>query len=267
MMKLNKKELRKLLLEFNAISSRFIRVNYKDYNDVLQKFLRFIESQSVIYDFIKDCGQPIYDVAEEIKQVSQGHRAILDLGSSEKEEVSNIYHILKYCADDQIDIPSRIADSYTSSNNFQDMSDAFNSRVVFVLIGHIRKYLEKIGIDMGVDENTRYSITVNHGQVNLANDQATINATMANGVDMSALIALTAEVKKTLSDEFSAEEKEEVEESLEAVKDELTKDSPRKGFIKTALRGLGAFTGKSAQFAAAVATVGTFIMRLPGFQG
>lgn len=264
MMILSKKELRKLLLEFNGISSRMIRVNYQDYNDVLTKFLRFIETQSVIFDFIKDCGQPIYEVAEEIKRVSSNQRAILNLGSSEKEEVSNIYHILKYCDENQINIPSTIADSYAYSSKYQDMSDAFNSRVVFVLIGHIRKFLEKIGVDMGMDESIRYSITVNNGQVNLAHDQATINATLSNGIDMSTLISLIGEVRKTLSGEFSAEEKEEVEDNLEALEDELSKSSPKKGYIKTALRGLKTYTHKSAQFAAAIATIGSFIMQMPG---
>lgn len=264
MMELNKKELRKLLLEFNGISSRFMGVNYEDYDDVLRKFLTFMENQPVINDFIKDCGPPIFDVEQEIKRVSDDQRALLHLGSFEKEEVSNIYHILKYCSDNQIDIPFRIADSYSNSTQYQDMSDAFNKRVVFVLISHIRKYLEKIGVDMGMDENTKYSITVNNGQVNLANDQATINATMNNGVDMPTLITLISEVKQTLSDEFSTEEQEEVNDSLETLKEELSKNSPRKGLVKTALKGLTSLSNKSVQFAAAVATIGSFVMQLPG---
>lgn len=264
MMELNKKELRKLLLEFNGISSRFMGVNYEDYDDVLRKFLTFMETQPVINDFIKDCGPPIFDVEQEIKRVSDDQRALLHLGSFEKEEVSNIYHILKYCSDNQIDIPFRIADSYSNSTQYQDMSDAFNKRVVFVLISHIRKYLEKIGVDMGMDENTKYSITVNNGQVNLANDQATINATMNNGVDMPTLITLISEVKQTLSDEFSTEEQEEVNDSLETLKEELSKNSPRKGLVKTALKGLTSLSNKSVQFAAAVATIGSFVMQLPG---
>ena len=144
------------------------------------------------------------------------------------------------------------------------MSDAFNHRVVYILISHIRKYLEKIGVDMGLDENVKYSITVNNGQVNLANDQATINATMNNGVDMPTLITLISEVKKTLSPDFTSEEKEIVNDSLETVKEELSKNFPRKGLIKTALRGLSSFTSKSVQFAAAVTSISSFIMQIPG---
>ncbi len=93
----------------------------------------------------------------------------------------------------------------------------------FVLISHISKFLEKIGVDMGMDENVKYSITVNNGQVNLANDQATINATMNNGVDMHTLMTLISEVKNKLSDEFSTEEQEEINDSLETIKEELSK--------------------------------------------
>jgi hypothetical protein len=264
MMELNKKELRKLLLDFNSISSRMMRVNYHDYDDVLRKFLSFIETQPVINDFIVDCGPPSYEVADEVKQVTQSYKMIFELGIIAAEEVSNIYHILKYCSQYQIGIPSSIGNSYSSSNKYQDMSDAFNHRVVYILTGHIRKYLEKIGVDMGIDENVKYSITVNNGQVNLANDQATINATMNNGVDMPTLITLISEVKQTLSDEFSTEEQEEVNDSLETIKEELSKNSPRKGLVKTALKGLTSFSNKSVQFAAAVATIGSFVMQLPG---
>lgn len=264
MMELNKKELRKLLLEFKGISSRLMRVNYEDYNDVLRKFLSFIESQPVINDFIDDCGPPSYEVADEVQQVIQSHRLIFDLGSTDAEEVSNIYNILKYCDQNQIDIPARIGDSYSRSTKYQDMSDDFNQRVVFVLISHISKFLEKIGVDMGMDENVKYSITVNNGQVNLANDQATINATMNNGVDMHTLMTLISEVKNKLSDEFSTEEQEEINDSLETIKEELSKNFPRKGLIKTALRGLSSFTSKSVQFAAAVASISSFIMQIPG---
>jgi len=264
MMELNKRELKKLLLDFNSISSRMMRVNYHDYDDVLRKFLTFMETQPVINDFIVDCGPPSYEVADEVKQVAQSYRMIFELGITAAEEVSNIYHILKYCSQYQIKIPSSIGSSYSHSTKYQDMSDAFNHRVVYILISHIRKYLEKIGVDMGLDENVKYSITVNNGQVNLANDQATINATMNSGVDMPTLITLISEVKKTLSDDFTSEEKEIVNDSLETVKEELLRDSPRKGIIKTALRGLSLFAGKSVQFAAAVASIGSFIMQIPG---
>ena len=264
MMELNKRELKKLLLDFNSISSRMMRVNYHDYDDVLRKFLTFMETQPVINDFIVDCGPPSYEVADEVEQVTHSQRIIFELGNTVAEEISNIYHILKYCSQNQIDIPSRIGRSYSNSLKYQDMSEAFNHRVVNILISHIRKYLEKIGVDMGMDENVKYSITVNNGQVNLANDQATINATMNNGVDMPTLITLISEVKKTLSDDFTSEEKEIVNDSLETVKEELLRDSPRKGIIKTALRGLSLFAGKSVQFAAAVASIGSFIMQIPG---
>lgn len=44
----------------------------------------------------------------------------------------------------------------------------FNNRVTMVLIRNIETYLTKIGIDMGIDENVSYNITVKDGQINIA---------------------------------------------------------------------------------------------------
>ncbi len=94
MMELNKRELKKLLLDFNSISSRMMRVNYHDYDDVLRKFLTFMETQPVINDFIVDCGPPSYEVADEVKQVAQSYRMIfLNWGKLllKKSAISIIY--------------------------------------------------------------------------------------------------------------------------------------------------------------------------------
>lgn len=76
--------------------------------------------------------------------------------------MSNVYHILKYIVDNNIEIHYGIAMAYnTESNKFQDNVKGFNNRVVFVLINYIERYLTKIGIDMGIDETLKYTIAVN----------------------------------------------------------------------------------------------------------
>ena len=47
-MDLNKKELKKIMHNFNSISSRIMRVNYDEYNIVLKKFIAYIENNLII---------------------------------------------------------------------------------------------------------------------------------------------------------------------------------------------------------------------------
>jgi hypothetical protein len=258
-MELNRKELKKVMLDFNNISNRFMRVNYQDYNSVLSKFIAHLDRVEIIADYIADCGQATYDVQAEIEEVIRSYgRALFDLGDNDQEEVANIYNILKYCFDNNIYIPRMIASAYSSSSKWQDMTKEFNERVVMVLIRHIESYLTKIGIDMGIDEHTKYSITINNGQVNLASDKATINAAQNSGIDIQQLNALLEAVRRELKAGLTASDEQTAAESLEVIENELSRSTPRKSLLKTALTGLQAIK-ETGEFGAAVVALVQFV--------
>jgi hypothetical protein len=256
-LKLNRIELKKVSYDFNNIANRFMRVDYHEYTSVLAKFLAHIDSVEIISEYIKDCGKPTYNVKAEIDEVGSG-RAIFELGDTEQEEVANIYHILKYCFENNVFIPHTIARSYGPSTKWKDMTKNFNERVLMVFIRHIEAYLTKIGIDMGMDEHISYLITVNNGQVNLALDNAIINAVQNNGVDAGRLKELIKAIREELPMELSPEDSETVGDNLEVVESELSNPNPRRGFIKTALTGLKAIKG-TAEFGAAVVELAQYL--------
>ena len=68
-MKLNRKELRKIQYDFNSYSNRLLQANYKDYADVLRKFVNYIDSTLIISDYIHDCGNCEWDLENVIKEV------------------------------------------------------------------------------------------------------------------------------------------------------------------------------------------------------
>lgn len=234
-MNINRKELKKITYDFNSVSNRLLRAEHNDCDDVLKKFLTFIENNDLIFDYINDCGKPTYDVASKVNRVYSSHgNYTFELGSTDAEEVANIYHLIKYCVENKKKI-AFLGMAYTSSNNFNDMFKCFCDRVIMVLIRHIEGYLTKIGIDMGMDENIKYSITVNDGQVNLAMDNATIYATQNNGVDIATLKKLIDDIKSDMSDNLSETEKEDINDSLETIENEMSKSQPKKGLVRTAL--------------------------------
>lgn len=236
-----------------------MRVDHNEYDTTLAKFLAYIDGTEIINDYIKDCGNPTYDIKSEVEEVANSYgRIYFDLGDTTQEEIANIYHTLKYLNENNFKVVRAVAQSYTSSNKWQDMAKGFNERVVMVLIRHIEGYLTKIGIEMGMDENVRYSISVNNGQVNLASDNATVNAVQYNSVDSKGLSRLIESIKKEMSCISSDDDIEAVDESIEVIQSELLQPKPKKSLLKAAISTLQAIKG-TAEFTAAVAALIQFV--------
>ncbi len=84
--------------------------------------------------------------------------------------------------------------------------------------------------------HTYYNISGN--QVNIANDHATINALQNNGINVEELDRLVNTIKSLLTDSLSPEVLEVITDNVEVLQEELRKENPKKGFIKTAISGL-----------------------------
>ena len=109
-MKLNRTELKKIIYDFNSISNRLMQVDFVDYKGVLSKFLAFIRDNELIYDYIVDCGDCDQDLTQEFKEVMGSHgRAIFSLGTSDEEEVRNVFAILSYISENKIEIHYGVA--------------------------------------------------------------------------------------------------------------------------------------------------------------
>lgn len=221
----------------------------------------FIHKTAIISDYISDCGVCTQNLDEEFKEVGSSYgRCIFSLGDTNEEEVCNIYAILSYIVEHNIEIHYGIAMGYAPSNKYQEMVKGFSDRVVMVLIRHIECYLTKIGIDMGLDEKKTYTITVHNGQVNVANDNATITAVNNGGVDRETLTALIQNVQVATRD-LSPQDIEMVSDSLETIETEATSNHPKKGLLRIAIEGIKAIKG-TAEFGAAVTTLIQFLQNV-----
>lgn len=260
-MKLNRSELRKIMYDFNSISNRLLQANFHDYTGIVGKFVAFVRATPVIYEYVLDCGPCPWDMDKEFQEIRQSYgRLIFSLGDSNEAEVRNVFAILSYVAEKGVDITYAIGMGYTSSNVYQDRVKAFNDRVVMVLIRHIESYLTKVGIDMGIDDKVTYSITVSNGQVNIANDNATITAINNVGVDLTQLDTLINNVRSAAND-IVGEDAETLSESLEVIEEEAKSDKPKKSLIKTAITGIKAIKG-TVEFAAAVTALIQFVQTI-----
>ena len=261
-MKLNRNDLKKLMYDFNGLSNRLLQANYVDYIFVLKKYLKYLYDTEIIADYIKDCGKCEQIMEDEFKAVQGGH-GIFDLGESDKEETRNIVAILQYIVDNNVDVVCNLGYAYSNARNMQSILKDFNNRVTFVLISHIEAYLTKIGIDMGVDDKIEYNITVENGQVNIANDNSHINANnVVHFNNITEIEELLNIIQKEAEDSsISKDDQESINNYIEVLREETKKEKPKKRFIKMAIDGLKAIKG-TVEFSAAVATLVNIITQM-----
>jgi tetrahydromethanopterin S-methyltransferase subunit G len=264
-MKMNRTELKKIMYDFNCISKRLMNANHIDYNMILKKFLAFVKDCEVIKNYLNDCGSLEIDVESAFIEINKScGRLRFNLGETDEEETASVLGILQYVSENDVDLPRCIGISYSTIMKRQDMLNEFNAQVVFVLIEHIERYLTKIGIDMGLDENVTYNITVTNGQAILARDNSTVNATINNGFDSAKLLELINAVKAQSVAILPKDEMESVQESLDVIETELKQMAPRKSFVKTAISTLKGIKvsneiKEAAEFSAAMAALIQFL--------
>ncbi|MBD5113247.1 MAG: hypothetical protein HDT42_12075 [Ruminococcaceae bacterium] len=263
-MKMNRKELKKTISDFNTISTRLLQSDYDEYIGVLKRFLNFIESTEIVNDFIQDCGGYCADIEESFNEVCQSFEPTrFNFSIGTEEETSEIYSLVKLLCENNFQHPPlELLTAYSYAKKYNDMVKDFNHKVIFVLVGHIENYLKKVGIDMGLDSNITYNI--NGNQVNVANDNATINATQNNGIDAAELKKLFDSMRNSLSEELSEEDKKDAEECIDIIEQELQSNNPNEETVKTRFKLLKRIDC-SVKFLSACASVATFANRFYPF--
>lgn len=206
-MELNKIELKKISHDFNIVSSRIMRAKFDDYNLVLRKFLTFIDGNEIIRTFVMTGDISGFDAATEYQQVTGSYgELVFDFGPTTEEETYQIYAILKHISENNLDVSIGMRSQYAGiGNKRNDVIKEFNDRVVLVLIQSIEGHLTKIGYEMGMDEKMYWNVS--GGQVNVAGDNATINATQNNGIQSDEL----DKIVKAIMDNVSSVNKEDAE--------------------------------------------------------
>ena len=255
-MNIDKKQLKIISLEFRTVANRLINCHWQTGMDLLKKFITYIDTNEIIRDYIQSYVNP--DDFKDYKY--QTGIVYSSMGDSKQEEISFTYQFLKYAVDNcKSDIYRSLAWGYAKEAN--DAVKEFCTRIILPFVNYIEGYLTEIGIQMGYDENTQFTINVTGGnpQLNIASGNSEIAATQNIGIDVNQLEKIMDEIRgATNTEAFGNEEIEQITDSLDAIKAELTSLQPKKGILRTALKGLQAING-SAQFLAAIATMVQFV--------
>ncbi len=238
-MEISKKELKKTSREFRTIASRVINAHYEEVNSSINMLINYIDETPILYEYIQSIIDVRDDLEDEIKNVigSYGRKRIIT-GSNPKEEVSTIYQILLYIKDNPNTNTFMLGYRYTSSKKYQDMIKEFGNRLVLPFVNHIDNYLMNIATDMGYDEESKFMITITGGQVqvNIANDQSTINAKQSNKVNNTEIVEIIESIRKALNaDNVESQIKDTINSNLDFIEEELAETTPKYPKVKTFL--------------------------------
>lgn len=261
-MEITKIELKILIKEFLTASNRVLRAGYEIYPSELSKFIRFLDSSELINDYIKACGEAEYDVKTEYDEVCNSYgRSVFSLGTTNENEVANIYAVIKYLADNNIGGRSYVFYGYSSSKKYQEKVNGFGDEVIRILITHIENYLTRISIQMGIDDKTTINLKIegsnfNNSQVNLATEGGSIvtNQSTCDIEQLEKLIDKLLDVSKTLN----TDDQQIVNDCIETI-NTIRDEKPKKGIIKMAVNTLKGIAG-TTEFVAAVTAIAQFIL-------
>lgn len=183
-------------------------------------------------------------------------------GNTNEEETSSVYSLLKWIVNQEKGMPHFILYYFSTANKFNEQIKVFNDRAVMILVIHISDYLKGLGIDMGLDDKVVYNIQGT--QVNIANDNATINATQNNGIDGDKLKELIISMRDNLSAELSDEDRKDAEESIDIIEQELQSKKPNEETVKTRFKLLKRIDN-GVKFASACCSLLTFTDKIHPF--
>ncbi|KAA8346276.1 hypothetical protein [Leuconostoc mesenteroides] len=239
-MEIDKKELKKTSRKFRQMASRVLNAHYTEINSVIKMFIEYIEDTPIINEYIQSIFVEYPNLQEQIKQVSASYGdLVLPTGDTPEQEITYVYQILKYISENTSVQTSALGWGYTSSKKFQDMVKEFGIRVVLPFVNGIDDYLSDIATDMGFDEESKFMINISGGQaqVNISNDNSTLNATQNIQVNPSEIASLIAELKNNIENELSNSQniKNILLSQAQLIANEAADEKPKKEVLKTAI--------------------------------
>lgn len=265
---MNRLELRKLSLELSRLSSNLLNSTDDTADINLSRFLKFINENELISQFIKDKISGVdYDFK---KCYTVGYSGWAEFNPPEDEacHIKAQYEYLLFInSEDKVNVRGQALQYCWSSRKINDNIQSFLDMAFKPLIDFINDYLSMEMIVYDEEEKNMNGNTYiqnietvngsasqqNSGVINIYN---TTNATKDMLSLIDKLLASLPEIQGVDSEEI-----ENVKDDLEMIQEQLKSDDPKKNRIKKAFAGIKKFVGdfsmKLAVSLAAGAVTGT----------
>lgn len=228
------KEIQKLSKNFRVIASRLLNSRYEDAMDNLIRFINFVDNDEMISGFISKNNNTQFDIEKIIKERGYDERYPTQFKIS--EEIAFTYQLLKY-ATKNFDDYFRISEGYSGSRKLQDHNDEFNSVVVNPFIQYILVYLHELYVDSTTDSSIgRVSVNVageNKGLITVTQGgTSNVSGNVINNQDVTDISELIESILMKIDNDNSlGNKKDEVIETLNEIKGQISSSKPNKKFL------------------------------------
>lgn len=214
-------ELKRITREFHLRASQFANTDWRSYGSALGAFLLYIKGVPCLMNFIRSCGTCSRDWNAVLnKETNQWKSGESDFSVDPKIKAAELFSFLEFLVDNKVDIIG-FSFHYDIGANCPGAIRAFHKAVPGQLIAELELHLQSLA-----DENetapapaptNSFSIG-NVGQMNVANDNSTIHATMVvESPQIADLVKRLDEFLETAKRDLPAAQ-EDVESSIDEAK-------------------------------------------------
>lgn len=157
--KITRGEIKKLSREFRVSASELFRGSPHGMSS-LRRFIKFIEDDPIIYDFLSKNQVKQYDISLVIQSSQYGNIGY-ELPDSREEEISFTYQLLKYGLEnfrDYYRFPMSVG-GYPGSK-ITTQVEGFNKAIVLSFTNRIEGYLNAMLIDLGDEDQKVMDIKI-----------------------------------------------------------------------------------------------------------
>ncbi|MVM56020.1 MULTISPECIES: hypothetical protein [Gordonibacter] len=261
--------MRKTLFLFHAQASRFMRSTSGQFKENLATFLRFLEEEPMICEYVNGCldisTMSEADAESMVDRARQSAWSPFEVvGGTTEDEVARILFILRDMRRRGIDGADLFFYRYGhGSRKYDVMVGNFLKEVAFLLIEHIENHLKMKGIEMGLDQKGQQIVTVEGSsdvQIVAASGSASITGNqsfVSSNPEIENEIAALREIAMSLAEE----DKGMVLYNVQVLEEQAKSGHPVKAAVATALgaiKKVGSACASSAQVLALVDRIEEF---------
>jgi hypothetical protein len=183
MINITEKEFKQLDLEFRQRASRLCRATLQEVKMLLSQFLNFIEHTAILKDYIQSCTPNMSDgaIREMMEKVIKTHgRPSFDFGNGKEEETARQYRILQYAAEpEDFSLILQIGHAFNYDSKLQASVESFMHVLVSPFVDNLTLFLHSVAMEVcaSPEKNITFNFPGNSGQINIAQDNASLRAT------------------------------------------------------------------------------------------
>lgn len=221
---MNNLELKRTTREFHMRASLLAEINWQSYDSALGAFLSYVKGVSCLMDFIRSCGPCSRDWNEVLnKNPNRWQSEGSDFSADPKTKVAELFSFLEFLVDNKVRI-AVFSIRYDIGGNCPTTIRAFHKAVPGQLIAELELHLQSLADESekpeGKSPPTSFSIG-SVGQMNVANDRASIQATMtANSPQIDDLVKRLDDLVESAKRELPNAQ-EDLQDCVEETKKQL----------------------------------------------